>query len=62
MHTAKGVNTKTGCISYLCAFNLFLYDLNALRMKPKAYHYQDLFFATVILGEIKDILKINGFT
>ena len=23
VHTAKGVNTKTGCISYFCAFNMF---------------------------------------
>ena len=27
---------------------MFPYGSNASRMKPKAYHYQDLFFATVI--------------
>ena len=50
-----------GCISYVCVFNVFPFDSNALRMKPKAYHYQDLFFATVIWEKL-DILKMNGFT
>ena len=51
VHTAKGVNTKTGCISYFFVFNMFRYGSNSSRMKPKAYHYQDLFFATVIWGK-----------
>ena len=38
-------------MSYFCVFNLFPYDSNASRMKPKAYHYQDLCFATVVIWE-----------
>ena len=56
VHTGKRVNIKTGCISYFCVFNMFPYDPNASKMKPKAYHYQNLFFATVIWEKI-DILN-----
>ena len=50
---------------------MFPYDSDASSMKPKAYHYQDLFFATVIwkkkiffwkgIGSHKEFCKI-GFT
>ena len=53
VHTAKGVNTKTGCMSYFCVFNLFPYDSNASIMKPKAYHCRDLFFATAIWAKVR---------
>ena len=50
---AEWENTKTGCIFRFCVFQLFPYDSNASRMKPKAYNYQDLCFATVIWGKIR---------
>ena len=58
VHTAKAVNSKTGCMSYFFVFNLSPYDSNVTIMKPKAYHYHFLLLRRLLL----DILKLNEFT